>query len=121
MYAPSNPAADQRTQMAAYLENSTAAISGVSESVCCRARRRGEAARAAQPCPLLPLTAPVPNPSPQLLAGSGMSDAVASSAALNASLAALPSPLLHLEQGAAVQQQALLDYYAATIWANTTA
>jgi hypothetical protein len=47
-------------------------------------------------------------------------DALASSAALNASLAALPSPLLQLEQGAAVQQQALLDYYAATTWVNAT-
>ncbi|EFN59965.1 hypothetical protein CHLNCDRAFT_133070 [Chlorella variabilis] len=51
-----------------------------------------------------------------LLAGSGQPAAAASSAALNASLAALPVPLLNLQQGAAVQLQALQDYRAATAW-----
>ncbi|KAI3429392.1 hypothetical protein D9Q98_005487 [Chlorella vulgaris] len=81
VYSPSNNAAAQRTDMAAYLENSTAAISA-------------------------------------LLAGSGMAANAAASAALNASLASLPDPLISLQLGTDVQQQALLDYYRATSWTS---
>jgi hypothetical protein len=54
----------------------------------------------------------------QLLAGSGMAANAAASAALNASLASLPDPLISLQLGTDVQQQALLDYYRATSWTS---
>ncbi len=52
----------------------------------------------------------------QLLDSSGQAANAANSAALNASLAVLPVPLLNLQQGADVQQQALQYYRAATTW-----
>ncbi len=56
----------------------------------------------------------------QLLGSSGQAADAASSAALNVSLSALPVPLLNLQQGADVQQQALQYYRAATTFGNGT-
>lgn len=59
------------------------------------------------------------------LAGSGVPGTLAQSAQLNASLAALPNPLLDATLGAQVQAQALQFYAQATTWvtcaANATA
>lgn len=141
VYSPCNPAASQRSDMADYLINTTSAISAVSRELgmlragrwSCGVAGCGVSGGAwlnlgGNPClpapgpprcelrlihPSLHCAAPLP---PQLLAGSGQPAAAASSAALNASLAALPVPLLNLQQGAAVQLQALQDYRAATAW-----
>ncbi|PSC68172.1 Phosphate-repressible phosphate permease isoform A [Micractinium conductrix] len=50
------------------------------------------------------------------LAGSGVPGTWEASAALNASLAALASPLLNIVPGAQLQQQALIDIANATTW-----
>lgn len=50
------------------------------------------------------------------LAGSGVPGTLEQSAQLNASLAALPTPLLDATQGIQVQAQALQFYAAATTW-----
>ena len=74
--------------------------------------------------PTEPAISPSPPSTPfrlQLLTASGVAANVASAAELNASLAALPSPLLDLRPGAQVQLQALQAYQAATTWiANST-
>jgi hypothetical protein len=57
------------------------------------------------------------------LAGSGVPGAANTSASLNASLAALPFPLLDITPGAELQLQAMQAYAAITTWvgANATA
>lgn len=58
----------------------------------------------------------------QLLEGSGVPAYAAESESINASLAALPNPLLDVTQAATVQLQALQAYQAATTWVlNATA
>lgn len=67
-------------------------------------------------------TVPAPPRHMQLLEGSGVPAYAAQSAALNASLAALPDPLLDVRDAAVIQLQALQYYQAATTWllGNTT-
>jgi sodium-dependent phosphate transporter len=85
IYSPNNSTAGRRYQIDMYLQNTSAAISG-------------------------------------LLEGSGVPANSAASAAINASLAALPNPLLDVTNAAAVQLQALQAYRAATTWVlNATA
>jgi len=54
-----------------------------------------------------------------MLAGSGVPGTLDQSAQLNASLAALPYPLLNIKPGAQLQWQAMMDYAAATTWITT--
>lgn len=51
-----------------------------------------------------------------LLASSGVPGMAEASAQLNASLAALPAPLLNIKPGAALQLQAMQYYAGATVW-----
>lgn len=67
--------------------------------------------------PLLTLPHPPTHPlTVQLLESSGVAAYSAQSASLNASLAALPDPLLDVTIAAQVQLQALGYYEAATTW-----